>query len=112
MYLGSLVELATTAALFAAPRHPYTVALLSAVPTLGYARFGTAAPDPARRRSAFAGPPAGRLPLPHPLLAARAARQSGDLRRQAPALAGRKATGGLPLRGGDGAPRRRRPGVR
>src|SRR5262249_16114927 len=34
MYLGSLVELAATAALFAAPRHPYTVALLSAVPTL------------------------------------------------------------------------------
>ena len=34
MYLGSLVELAATAALFAAPRHPYTMALLSAVPTL------------------------------------------------------------------------------
>jgi oligopeptide transport system ATP-binding protein len=34
MYLGSLVELATTAALFAAPRHPYTMALLSAVPSL------------------------------------------------------------------------------
>jgi oligopeptide/dipeptide ABC transporter ATP-binding protein len=44
MYLGSLVELATTAALFAEPRHPYTVALLSAVPTL--ATRDTPAEDP------------------------------------------------------------------
>ena len=32
MYLGSLVELADSAALFAAPAHPYTRALLDAVP--------------------------------------------------------------------------------
>ncbi len=32
MYVGKLVELAETSALFAAPRHPYTEALLSAVP--------------------------------------------------------------------------------
>jgi len=41
MYVGQLVELAETTALYAAPKHPYTAALLSAVPK----------PDP-RARSA------------------------------------------------------------
>ncbi len=34
MYLGQLVETASRDALFAQPRHPYTQALLAAVPTL------------------------------------------------------------------------------
>jgi oligopeptide/dipeptide ABC transporter ATP-binding protein len=40
MYLGRIVEQAPTAALYDAPRHPYTHVLLSAIPV----------PDPAQRR--------------------------------------------------------------
>lgn len=35
MYLGSLCELATSEELFNSPRHPYTKALLSAIPRIG-----------------------------------------------------------------------------
>ena len=52
MYLGRVVELADTAALFETPRHPYTQALLSAAPDL----------DPAHRTRADAV--RGELPSP------------------------------------------------
>ncbi len=57
MYLGRIVETADRAALFAAPRHPYTRALLSAVPV----------PDPlaARNRTVLRGDvPSPRSPPP------------------------------------------------
>ena len=38
MYLGRVVELAPTEALYAAPNHPYTKALFDSVPTLGTGR--------------------------------------------------------------------------
>ena len=53
MYLGRIVELSDEASLFAAPLHPYTAALIAAVPE----------PDPTRAL----GPPALEGDLPSPL---------------------------------------------
>jgi oligopeptide transport system ATP-binding protein len=54
MYLGRIVELATCESLFANPRHPYTRALMQAVPV----------PDPAVQRARPRAPLAGELPSP------------------------------------------------
>ena len=58
MYLGRIVEMAPPRALFSAPRHPYTRALISAIPSLN--------PDDTRRAERLTGeipspanPPAG-----------------------------------------------------
>ena len=40
MYLGNVVELADAATIFADPRHPYTVALLSSIPTTDMDKLG------------------------------------------------------------------------
>ncbi|UVK47521.1 ATP-binding cassette domain-containing protein [Mesorhizobium sp. AR07] len=52
MYLGQVMEISPSEALFTAPRHPYSKALLDAAPEL----------DPARRSSAIAA--RGELPSP------------------------------------------------
>ena len=55
MYLGTIVERAPTAELFARPQHPYTVALLSAVPEVG---------GPRRQPAAIEGEPPSAVRIP------------------------------------------------
>ena len=54
MYLGQVVELAPTAELYSSPRHPYTQALLAAVPV----------PDPVLERARVYTPLRGEPPSP------------------------------------------------
>ena len=56
MYLGRVVEMASTPALFDAPRHPYTAALLRAAPRLD--------PDGTLAEAAVAGDPPSAVALP------------------------------------------------
>jgi oligopeptide transport system ATP-binding protein len=82
MYLGRIVELAATADLYTRPAHPYTQALLAAVPT----------PDPvverARRFAALPGePPSPAHPPPGCAFHERCPRASARCRTELPPLA-------------------------
>lgn len=86
MYLGKIIERATRQAFFSRPLHPYSVALMSAVPTVKGGR------DAAARRVRLTGDPpspvnpppgcrfAGRCPVAQPLCAS----QEPPLREAAP----------------------------
>ena len=90
MYLGQIVDVGPSEAVFSAPHHPYTEALLSAIPTLDIeakARIKLRGDAAQPQRSAQ------RLPLPHALPAL----PGRHLQDRGAALAGQHRRPALPL---------------
>jgi len=100
MYLGQIVEEGAAEPVFAEPRHPYTRALLDAVPSL----------DPAARRFAQRVPLAGDVPSPaHPPAGCRFHTRCPLVfercrREEPPLVAAGSGTSRCFLAGGEGAP--------
>ena len=84
MYLGVIVEQASTAALFAAPRHPYTQALLAAAPVANPKLRRTRAPLQGDPPSPISPPSGCRFRTRCPYATDRCAVQTPLLRELAP----------------------------
>jgi oligopeptide/dipeptide ABC transporter ATP-binding protein len=78
MYAGSIVEHGPAAQVLAAPRHPYTAALLDALPTVGTARGAL--------RTIPGSPPVAGQEFPGCAFAERCARAEPGCAERAPAL--------------------------
>ena len=110
MYLGKICEVGDPDALYKQPAHPYTAALLAAIPVPDPNQRPEDRPAP-RRRDPVAGRAAERLPVPHPLpegAGAAARPRSREIREIAP---GQYVACHFPLDGRRDAARRERPGA-